>query len=78
MPRVTIKVDPELCITAANCVGVTGELFQINEEGFAEARDPQSGTSGYELQLEITGDQAELLEEAAVSCPTRAIVVTNE
>jgi ferredoxin len=78
MPRVTVKVDPSLCITAANCVGVTGELFQINEEGFAEVRDPKSGMSGYELQVEVTEEQAELLEEAAVSCPTRAILVSND
>ena len=78
MPKVTVKVDPSLCITAANCAGVSAELFQINEEGFAEVRDVVSGVSGYELNLDVTDEQAELLEEAVVSCPTRAILVTNE
>lgn len=77
MPLVNVKVDPSLCITAANCVGVTPELFQINEEGFAQARDPKTGESGYELRVEASEQQVELLEEAAISCPTRAIQVTN-
>lgn len=77
MARRTVKVDSSLCITAANCVGVSSELFQINEEGFAEVRDPKSGASGYELHLDVTEEQAELLDEAAISCPTRAIQVTN-
>lgn len=78
MPTVTVKVDASLCITAANCVGVTAELFQINEEGFAEVRNPSTNESGYEVRMDVTDQQLEMLEEAAISCPTRAIQVSND
>ena len=77
MPKISVRVDPQLCITAANCVGVSAELFRINEEGFAEARDPKTGSSGYEMTVEVSDAQAALLEEAVDSCPTRAIQIEN-
>jgi ferredoxin len=73
MPKMTVVVDPALCITAANCVGVSADLFQINEEGFAEVRNPATGETAYRMTLDLTPAQLELVQEAAESCPTRAI-----
>jgi ferredoxin len=76
MAKLSIRVDPNLCITAANCVGVAPNLFQINDEGFAEVIDPATGTSAYEKTIEVSAEDREALEEAAISCPTRAILVS--
>ena len=48
MPTLTLKIDPTLCIAAANCVGTAPHLFQINEDGLAEAvaMERQEGERG--------------------------------
>jgi ferredoxin len=72
MPRVTVKIDPSLCIAAANCVGMAPHLFQINEDALSEV--VEAGQSrGYEHTMDVAEEDAELIDEAAESCPTRAI-----
>jgi ferredoxin len=75
MPKVTIKLDPTLCITAANCTGIAPDLFHINEEGLAEIKDRTGAPQGYELTLDVTDVETVLLDEAVESCPARAISV---
>ena len=76
MPKVTVRVDPEVCITAANCTGVAPKLFHIGDEPYAELLNREGQPQGNQYTFEATAEELELLEEAAESCPTRAITVT--
>lgn len=73
MARVTVKVDPNLCITAANCVGIAPDLFQIGDEPYAELLDRGGVAQGSQYTFDATDKEMELIEEAVESCPTRAI-----
>ena len=75
MQKVTIRIDPSLCITAANCSGIAPKIFHINEEGLAEVMDEAGVSQGYEHTLEFSDADVELIEEAVESCPARAISV---
>lgn len=76
MPTLTVKIDPSLCIAAANCVGTAPHLFQISEEGFAEVVEAGQ-LCGYEHTMSVSEDAAALIDEAAQSCPTQAIQFTR-
>jgi ferredoxin len=75
MPKLTVKIDSSLCITAANCTGIAPEFFHINEEGIAEVMDRSGTPQGYQHTLDVTDSEAALIEEAVESCPARAISV---
>jgi len=75
MPKLTVRIDPTLCITAANCSGIAPDLFHINEEGIAEVKDRSGAPQGYECTLDATEVEAVLIDEAVESCPARAISV---
>ena len=77
MPKVTVRIDPATCITAANCVGVAPDLFQIGLETYAEVLDANGHVRGAEYTFDATAKEMELLEEAVDSCPTRAISMTK-
>jgi ferredoxin len=74
---VTVRVDPDVCITAANCVGVAPKLFHIGSEPYAELLDRDGQPQGNQYTFDATAEEMELLEEAAESCPTRAILVSQ-
>jgi ferredoxin len=74
MPKLRVKVDPDLCITAANCVGIAPKLFHIGDEPFAELLDKGGVPQGNTYTWDATENELELVEEAAESCPTRAIL----
>jgi len=76
MQKITIKIDPSLCITAANCTGIAPKIFHINEEGLAEVMDESGVPQGYEHTVEVSDADAELIEEAVESCPARAISIS--
>ena len=77
MPTLTVKIDPSLCIAAANCTGIAPKLFQIDDSGIAEIL--QNGVpKGYEHTLEVSDAEMELIEEAIVSCPTQAITKSGD
>ena len=73
MPKITVKVDPTLCITAANCVGIAPKLFQIGDEPYAELTDRAGIPQGPDYSFDAKDDELALIEEAVESCPTRAI-----
>ena len=75
MPKLTVKIDPTLCITAANCSGIAPDLFHINGGGIAEVKDRSGTPQGYECALDATEVEAVLIDEAVESCPARAISV---
>lgn len=76
MPKVTVKIDPSTCITAANCIGIAPDLFQIGAEPYAELLDKNGAVQGAEYTFEATSTEMELLEEAVDSCPTKAIALS--
>lgn len=75
MPKVTVTIEPSTCILAANCVGVEPKLFQIGLEPYVELIDANGILRGTEYTFEATDAEAEMIEEAVDSCPTRAITM---
>ncbi len=75
MPKVTVLIDPSVCILSANCVGVEPRLFQIGQEPYVELTDASGISHGTEYTFEATETELEMIEEAVDSCPTRAISV---
>jgi len=63
MPRLTIKVDPDLCIGAASCVTVAPETFRLNDENKA---------------FEVSEEEKENIILSAQSCPTLAVIILDE
>jgi ferredoxin len=80
MPKLTIKVDPDLCIGAASCVTVAPETFQLNQENKAWVLDhgKEPGGSVYERKIEVTEEEKENIILAAQSCPTLAVFIYDE
>ncbi len=84
MPKLTVKVDPDLCIGAASCVTVDPSTFQMNDENKAYVLDHGAPapvpdpTRVYERVLEVTEDEKETIILAAQSCPTLAIFIYDE
>ena len=78
--KLTIKVDPDLCIGAASCVTIAPETFQLNEENKAWVLDhgTEPGGSTYERTFEVTEEEKETIILAAQSCPTLAVFVYDE
>ena len=72
---VKVKVDTDLCIGASNCVGVTPEFFKLNDSNIATVRKG-TGTD-FEKTIEVSDAPLAVLQEAAESCPTLAIQITN-
>jgi len=73
MSKVTVQIDPSVCILAANCVGIEPKLFQIGQEPYVELTDASGTLQGTEYTFEASNTELEMIEEAVDSCPTRAI-----
>lgn len=80
MPKITVKVDPDLCIGAASCVTIAPETFQLNDENKAYVLDhgaePTART--YERVMDVTDNEMETILLGAQSCPTLAIFIYDE
>ncbi len=78
--KLTIKVDPDLCIGAASCVTIAPETFQLDDENkavvFDHGTEPTART--YERVVEVTEAEKENIIMAAQSCPTLAIFIIDE
>lgn len=80
MPKIKVKVDPDLCIGAASCVTVAPETFQLNADNKADVLDRGQAPGGptYERELEVTQSEMDNIILGAQSCPTLAIFVYDE
>lgn len=80
MPKIRVKVDPDLCIGAASCVAVAMQYFELNADNKAAVKDPAlpMDPDVYERELEVTDAQKEMIIMAAQSCPTLAIFIYDE
>lgn len=78
--KIKVKVDSDLCIGAASCVTIAPETFQLNEENKAWVLDhgEEPGGSVYERDLEVTEAEYENILLGAQSCPTLAVIITDE
>ncbi|MBT4856638.1 ferredoxin [Candidatus Uhrbacteria bacterium] len=78
--KLTIKVDPDLCIGAASCVTIDPATFLLNEENKVYVLDHGEAPGGqvYERVIEMTEDEKETLILSAQSCPTLAIFIYDE
>lgn len=78
--KLTIKVDPDLCIGAASCVTIAPETFQLNDENKAYVLDhgTEPTPRTYERIVEVTEDEKENIILGAQSCPTLAIFIYDE
>ncbi|MDP2631203.1 MAG: ferredoxin [Candidatus Uhrbacteria bacterium] len=78
--KLTIKVDPDLCIGAASCVTIAPDTFELNNENKAEVLDHGQAPDGpqYERTVEVTEEEKEIMIMAAQSCPTLAILIFDE
>ncbi len=61
-PRLHVKVDPVLCQGTGYCVRLAPDVFELGEDQIAQV-----------LTAYPDDDRAEVMEEAAILCPTRAI-----
>lgn len=60
-----IEVDRSLCIGAATCIAIAGEVFELDSENKAVVKNPK-------------GADEETIWAAAESCPTKAIKLFDE
>lgn len=63
--RWKIVIDRDLCIGAASCVALAMQTFALDSENKA-------------ILLEGEGDPPDMIKLAAESCPTKAIILTDE
>ena len=80
MPRILVKVDPDLCIGAASCVTIAPGTFQLNEENKAYVLDAgqEPGGRTYERWMEVSEETKQEIILGAQSCPTLAIFIYDE
>lgn len=57
-----VKVDQNMCIGCGLCINIAPDVFSMNDDNKAQAKDD-----------EITEKDQPLAEEAANSCPVSAI-----
>ncbi|MBM3204694.1 ferredoxin [Candidatus Uhrbacteria bacterium] len=60
-----VSVDREVCIGAASCVVLAAKTFRLDADGKAEV-------------ISMDQDTREMIIEAARSCPTNAIRVSED
>lgn len=78
--KITIKVDPDLCIGAASCVAVDDSSFELNDENKAYVLDhgQTPDQPSYERTIEVTQEELDRVIMAAQSCPVLAVTVIDE
>lgn len=57
-----VKISNDTCIGCGACVSICPEVFNFNDEGFAEV-----------LDIKIENNNIEKVKDALESCPTQAI-----
>lgn len=65
-----VEIDRSKCISVANCVAITPDLFELDEEQIAVFLEPNGKTGKYE-----SDDETVLM--SARSCPTQAIIIKD-
>jgi ferredoxin len=78
MPKIKVKVDPDLCIGAGSCAIVDPQTFEMNDENKAYVLDHGKNEDIYEREMEVTDAELADVLLAAESCPVLAVVVYDD
>jgi ferredoxin len=62
-----VRVDPDVCAGFGICVGVSPEVFELHDDGYATV-----------LVAVVPPELEELVRRAADQCPSRAISVSDD
>ena len=62
-----VRVDPEVCAGFGICTGISPEVFEIHEDGYATV-----------LVGEVPPELEDLVRRAVDQCPSRAISVSDD
>ena len=60
-----IKIIRDKCISAATCVAIAPDTFELDDEGIVIEKNPE-------------GDDEQTIIDAAKSCPTQAIEIFDD
>ena len=74
MSKITVKIDPQVCIAAAACVDTDSSIFVIDEDNIAAVLKPD-GSEVREHTWDVSAEQKGRIIEASQACPTGAITV---
>ncbi len=73
-----IKVDRDLCIGAASCLALLPEVFELDDEAKALIIKKSGEKSSDWTDYKDLPMDAQLILEAAKSCPTNAIIIEDD
>ena len=73
-----VKVDRDLCISAAACVSLLPEVFELDEEGKAVLKKMQGNKDSEWTDVKNLPAEVKLILEAAQACPTNAIIIEDD
>ena len=62
-----VRVDPEVCAGFGICTGISPEVFELHEDGYATV-----------LVDDVPPELEELVRRAVDQCPSRAISVSGD
>ncbi len=62
-----VRIDNDLCAGFGICVGISPEMFELHEDGYATV-----------LFSEVTPDMEDLVRRAASQCPAQAILIEED
>lgn len=73
-----VRVDRDLCISAASCTALLPEVFELDEEGKATIKNLKGTKTSDWTDLKDLPKELQLVLEAARSCPTNAIIIEDD
>lgn len=73
-----VKVDRDLCISAASCIALLPEVFELDEEGKAVMKENDGSKTSEWTDYSKLSAEAKMVLEAAKSCPTSAIIIEDD
>jgi ferredoxin len=62
-----VRIDPEVCAGFGICVGISPEIFELHDDGYATV-----------LVDEVPPEYEELVRRAVDQCPSRAISIGDD
>ena len=62
-----VRVDPNICAGFGVCVGLSPEMFELHDDGYAVV-----------LRSEVPPELEDLVRRAASQCPSNAISVSDD
>ena len=62
-----VRVDPEICAGFGICLGISPEVFQLHDDGYAIV-----------MVSEVSPEDEDLMRRAASQCPSQAISISED